>query len=100
MRVIDCWKPMYTLALFAVVSLALATPSYSLPVAQEGESLFFTASDGARIHYLRAGETGSWVVLLALRVSGALHHGRIRRVGREGNRLRSQRVRGLTKYVR
>ena len=39
---------------------AVATPASS----QEPESHFFTASDGVRIHYLTAGDEGSWVVLI------------------------------------
>jgi pimeloyl-ACP methyl ester carboxylesterase len=46
--------------LLALVLLLVAGPD-SL---QAQESNFFTASDGVRIHYLTAGDQGSWVVLI------------------------------------
>ena len=48
-----------TLATLAI--LALAFPGFGQG---SGTSGFFTASDGVKIHYLTAGTTGSWVVLI------------------------------------
>ena len=45
--------------LLAIIVLSL--PAFSQA---SGASGFFTASDGVRIHYLTAGDTGSWVVLI------------------------------------
>src|SRR5678815_780266 len=44
-----------------LVILALALPGFGQGA---GTSGFFTASDGVKIHYLTAGTTGSWVVLI------------------------------------
>jgi len=44
-----------------LVILALALPGFGQGA---GTSGFFTASDGVKIHYLTAGATGSWVVLI------------------------------------
>src|SRR6185369_7438421 len=44
-----------------VVGLVLSTTAFSQT---PGTSGFFTASDGVKIHYLTAGTTGSWVVLI------------------------------------
>lgn len=48
----------------AGVSLFLLTALVAPTSAQEPASHFFTASDGVRIHYLTAGDEGSWVVLI------------------------------------
>jgi pimeloyl-ACP methyl ester carboxylesterase len=44
-----------------VVGLVLSTTAFSQTPPTSG---FFTASDGVKIHYLTAGTTGSWVVLI------------------------------------
>jgi pimeloyl-ACP methyl ester carboxylesterase len=47
-------------------SVFLAILVFSLPCLAQAPSAsgFFTASDGVKIHYLTAGNTGSWVVLI------------------------------------
>src|SRR4030095_14088254 len=45
--------------LLAIVVLTLTAFSQA-----SGVSGFFTASDGVKIHYLTAGNTGSWVVVI------------------------------------
>ena len=47
--------------LLAVLGLA-ATSAFAQPVAPQDD--FFTTSDGVKIHYLTAGTSGSWVVLI------------------------------------
>ncbi|HET9948703.1 MAG TPA: alpha/beta hydrolase, partial [Longimicrobiales bacterium] len=48
--------------LLALTLVLSAAPERAL--AQEPASAFFTTSDGVRIHYLTAGDQGSWVVLV------------------------------------
>lgn len=55
-------RPVRGAVLGALLLFALAVPSLDAQI--EPESHFFTASDGVRIHYLTAGEEGSWVVLV------------------------------------
>ncbi len=53
-------------ALAASLSLALASAAFAQSPAGSAafKEDFFTASDGVKIHYLTAGSTGSWVVLI------------------------------------
>src|SRR5262245_33380630 len=50
---------MRTLPFVLVAMLVVSVPAFS-----QTASGFFTASDGVKIHYLTAGSTGSWVVLI------------------------------------
>jgi pimeloyl-ACP methyl ester carboxylesterase len=52
-------RMMVTTILAAALGLGVTTASAETPA-----SAFFTASDGVKIHYLTAGTTGSWVVLI------------------------------------
>ena len=52
---------MKTTAFVLLAIIVLSLPAFSQA---SGASGFFTASDGVRIHYLTAGNTGSWVVLI------------------------------------
>ena len=52
---------MKTTAFVLLAIIVLTLPAFSQA---SGASGFFTASDGVRIHYLTAGNTGSWVVLI------------------------------------
>lgn len=53
-------------ALAASLSLALASAAFAQSPSGSAafKEDFFTASDGVKIHYLTAGSTGSWVVLI------------------------------------
>lgn len=53
-------------ALAASLSLALASAAFAQSPAGSAafKEDFFTASDGVKIHYLTAGSTGSWIVLI------------------------------------
>lgn len=51
-------------AVGCLVALTVVSVAAQAVQGQEPKSLFFEASDGAKIHYLRAGDEGSWVVLL------------------------------------
>ncbi|MDR1990611.1 MAG: alpha/beta hydrolase [Acidobacteriaceae bacterium] len=48
----------------SVVALAALTLCASTALAQSPKEDYFTTSDGIKIHYLTAGTTGSWVVLI------------------------------------
>jgi pimeloyl-ACP methyl ester carboxylesterase len=51
---------MKTISFASVAILAFSLSGFG----QAGTSGFFTASDGVKIHYLTAGDSGSWVVLI------------------------------------
>lgn len=53
---------MHAISRLLIVVILVVSPA--ILWAQEPESHFFTASDGVRIHYLTAGDQGSWVVLI------------------------------------
>ena len=57
----DYRAPMKTTAFVLLAIIVLTLPAFSQA---SGASGFFTASDGVKIHYLTAGNTGSWVVLI------------------------------------
>jgi hypothetical protein len=52
---------MKTIAIACVAILSLASTIFRQA---SGTSGYFTASDGVKIHYLTAGNSGSWVVLI------------------------------------
>ena len=56
----------YRAAMKSTAFVLLAIIVLTLPAFSQasGASGFFTASDGVKIHYLTAGNTGSWVVLI------------------------------------